>query len=54
MKVWRCIVSVGCHGVSLPTNTSPVSAVGTSLREPDEYRLAPHDTLPYDWTRKDG
>ena len=22
--------------------------------EPDEYRLAPHDTLPYDWTRKDG
>ena len=22
--------------------------------DPDEYRLAPHDTLPYDWTRKDG
>jgi dTDP-4-dehydrorhamnose 3,5-epimerase len=22
--------------------------------EPDEYRLDPHDTLPYDWTRKDG
>ena len=21
---------------------------------PDEYRLAAHDTLPYDWTRKDG
>jgi dTDP-4-dehydrorhamnose 3,5-epimerase len=22
--------------------------------EPDEYRLEPHGTLPYDWTRKDG
>ena len=22
--------------------------------EPDEYRVDPHDTLPYDWTRKDG
>jgi dTDP-4-dehydrorhamnose 3,5-epimerase len=22
--------------------------------EPDEYRLDPHGTLPYDWTRKDG
>ncbi len=22
--------------------------------EPDEYRLDPHDTLPYDWSRKDG
>ena len=22
--------------------------------EPDEYRLEPHRTLPYDWTRKDG
>ena len=22
--------------------------------EPDEYRLDPHDTLPYDWNRKDG
>src|SRR5688572_24847054 len=22
--------------------------------QPDEYRLDPHDTLPYDWTRKDG
>ena len=22
--------------------------------EPDEFRLEPHDTLPYDWTRKDG
>jgi dTDP-4-dehydrorhamnose 3,5-epimerase len=21
---------------------------------PDEYRLEPHGTLPYDWTRKDG
>ena len=23
-------------------------------KDPDEFRLAPHDTLPYDWTRKDG
>jgi dTDP-4-dehydrorhamnose 3,5-epimerase len=22
--------------------------------DPDEYRVAPHGTLPYDWTRKDG
>ena len=22
--------------------------------EPDEYRLEPHGTLPYDWTRTDG
>lgn len=22
--------------------------------DPDEYRLEPHGTLPYDWTRKDG
>ena len=22
--------------------------------DPDEYRIAPHGTLPYDWTRKDG
>ena len=22
--------------------------------EPDEYRLDPHGTLPYDWSRKDG
>ena len=22
--------------------------------DPDEYRLDPHDTLPYDWNRKDG
>jgi hypothetical protein len=22
--------------------------------QPDEFRLEPHDTLPYDWTRKDG
>jgi dTDP-4-dehydrorhamnose 3,5-epimerase-like enzyme len=21
---------------------------------PDEYRLAPHGTLPYDWTRRNG
>jgi dTDP-4-dehydrorhamnose 3,5-epimerase len=22
--------------------------------DPDEYRIEPHGTLPYDWTRKDG
>ena len=22
--------------------------------DPDEFRIAPHGTLPYDWTRKDG
>jgi dTDP-4-dehydrorhamnose 3,5-epimerase len=23
-------------------------------QQPDEFRLEPHDSLPYDWTRKDG
>jgi len=22
--------------------------------EPDEFRVEPHGTLPYDWSRKDG
>ncbi len=44
---WKCI----------GTEVSTVLNVPTELYhydEPDEYRLKPHDTLPYDWTRKDG
>jgi hypothetical protein len=27
---------------------------GADPEDPDEYRVEPHGTLPYDWTRKDG
>ena len=42
---------------SLKNETSIVINVTTepyNYTDPDEYRLEPHDTLPYDWTRKDG
>jgi dTDP-4-dehydrorhamnose 3,5-epimerase len=46
------------HGwKSVSTETAIVVNVPTepyNYTEPDEYRLEPHDTLPYDWTRKDG
>tara|TARA_B100001123_G_C15306672_1_gene1022913 strand:+ start:2020 stop:2523 length:504 start_codon:yes stop_codon:yes gene_type:complete len=44
---WKCISS----------ETSRVINVSTELYDyenPDEYRLAPHGELPYDWSRKDG
>ena len=44
---WKCI----------STDVSTVVNVPTELyryTDPDEYRLAPHGTLPYDWTRSDG
>ena len=31
-----------------------IEGVETKALRPDEYRLEAHDTLPYDWTRKDG
>jgi dTDP-4-dehydrorhamnose 3,5-epimerase len=44
---WKCIST----DVSLVVN---VPSEPYHYEEPDEYRLDPHDTLPYDWTRKDG
>ncbi|HKE83429.1 MAG TPA: dTDP-4-dehydrorhamnose 3,5-epimerase family protein, partial [Vicinamibacterales bacterium] len=44
---WKCISTEVSLVVNVPTEPYVYA-------EPDEYRLAPHDTLPYDWTRKDG
>ena len=44
---WKCISTEPAIVVNVPTEAY-------NYAEPDEYRLAPHDTLPYDWTRKDG
>ena len=44
---WKCISPETSIVVNVPNE--PYSYI-----EPDEYRLAAHDTLPYDWTRKDG
>ena len=44
---WKCISSEVSLVVNVPTEPYHYA-------EPDEYRIAPHDTLPYDWTRKDG
>ena len=44
---WKCISSELSLVVNVPTEPYHYS-------QPDEFRLAPHDTLPYDWTRKDG
>jgi dTDP-4-dehydrorhamnose 3,5-epimerase len=44
---WKCISSESALVVNVPTE--PYRYV-----EPDEFRLEPHHTLPYDWTRKDG
>ena len=44
---WKCISAEMALVVNVPTEPYHYA-------DPDEYRLAPHDTLPYDWTRKDG
>jgi dTDP-4-dehydrorhamnose 3,5-epimerase len=44
---WRCISDQPALVVNVPTETY-------RYKDPDEYRLEPHGTLPYDWTRKDG
>jgi dTDP-4-dehydrorhamnose 3,5-epimerase len=44
---WKCI----------STEPAVVVNVATELYrydDPDEFRIAPHGTLPYDWARKDG
>ena len=44
---WKCISDEMSLVVNVPTELYHHS-------DPDEYRLDPHGTLPYDWTRKDG
>jgi len=44
---WKCIGAETALVINVPTEPYHYS-------DPDEYRLAPHDTLTYDWTRKDG
>ena len=44
---WKCISPEMALVVNVPTEPY-------HYKDPDEFRLAPHDTLPYDWTRKDG
>jgi dTDP-4-dehydrorhamnose 3,5-epimerase len=44
---WKCIGVEPSLVVNVPTEPYKYD-------EPDEYRLAPHGTLPYDWARQDG
>jgi dTDP-4-dehydrorhamnose 3,5-epimerase len=44
---WKCISPEPSLVVNVPTEPYRYS-------DPDEYRLDPHGTLPYDWSRKDG
>ena len=44
---WKCISPETAIVVNVPTEPYHYA-------EPDEYRLAPHGTLPYDWARQDG
>lgn len=44
---WKCIGTEVALVVNTPTEPY-------NYDEPDEYRLEPHGTLPYDWRRKDG
>jgi dTDP-4-dehydrorhamnose 3,5-epimerase len=44
---WKCISVEPALVVNVPTEPY-------DYKEPDEYRLEPHGTLPYDWGRKDG
>ena len=44
---WKCISTDVSLVINVPTEPY-------AYAEPDEYRLDAHDTLPYDWARKDG
>ena len=44
---WKCISAEPSLVVNVPNEPY-------DRERPDEYRLDPHGTLPYDWTRKDG
>ena len=44
---WKCVSSEMSLVVNVPNEAY-------RYVDPDEYRLEPHGTLPYDWTRRDG
>jgi dTDP-4-dehydrorhamnose 3,5-epimerase len=44
---WKCVSTEVALVVNTPTEPYHYS-------QPDEFRLEPHGTLPYDWSRKDG
>jgi dTDP-4-dehydrorhamnose 3,5-epimerase len=44
---WKCISETAALVVNVPTEPYGYDA-------PDEFRLDPHGTLPYDWSRHDG
>jgi len=44
---WKCVSTEMSLVVNVPSDPYDRDS-------PDEYRLEPHGTLPYDWTRKDG
>jgi dTDP-4-dehydrorhamnose 3,5-epimerase len=44
---WKCISAEPSLVVNVPSEPY-------DRESPDEFRLEPHGTLPYDWTRKDG
>ena len=44
---WKCISLEPSLVVNIPDEPY-------NREQPDEYRLEPHGTLPYDWSRKDG
>ncbi len=44
---WKCISEESAVVINVPTEVYRYA-------DPDEFRLAPHGTLPYDWVRKDG
>ncbi len=44
---WKCISVEPSLVVNVPSEPYRYNS-------PDEYRLDPHGTLPYDWSRKDG
>ena len=44
---WKCIGTEPSLVINVPTEPYRYD-------DPDEFRIEPHGTLPYDWTRKDG
>ena len=44
---WKCVSAESALVINTPSDPY-------HYEQPDEYRLAAHDTLPYDWTRHDG
>jgi dTDP-4-dehydrorhamnose 3,5-epimerase len=44
---WKCISTEMSMVLNVPSEPY-------HYNDPDEYRLVPHGTLPYDWTRHDG